>query len=76
MQYLFKPIKAKYCSQKERNICQKVQTFLAVNQFPTLPKDPTDKFPKLKHNTLRKCNKIIDKNERKYLIQNKPSPQH
>ena len=53
MQYLFKQIKAKNCSQKTETYVEKVQTFIAVNHFPTLPKDPTDKCQKLLHKTLR-----------------------
>ena len=51
MQYLFKQIKAKNCSQKTETYVEKVQTFIAVNHFPTLPKDPTDKCQKLLHKT-------------------------
>jgi hypothetical protein len=32
---------------------EKVQAFLAVNHFPTLPKDPTDKYQKPIHKTLQ-----------------------
>lgn len=50
--------------------------FLAVNHFPALPKDPTDKYQKLIHKTLQQYNKIVDKHKINYCIQKKPSPQH
>jgi len=39
---------------------EEVQTFLAVNLFPTLPKDRTKNYQKLIHKTLQQCSTFID----------------
>jgi hypothetical protein len=43
-------------------------------KFTQLQKDPTDKFQKQLQQILPKCNKIIDKQQKKYLMQIKPQP--
>ena len=49
--------------------------FLTVNNFPTIPKDPTVKYHNiLQKKTLQECNLIIDKQKIKYLLQKKPTP--
>jgi hypothetical protein len=52
----------------------KVHTFLAENNFHTVPKDPTIKDHKTIQKTLQQCDKIIDKKQIKYLIQKNPTP--
>jgi hypothetical protein len=41
---------------------EKVQPFLAVNVFPTLPKDPTENCQKLIHKTQQQCSTFINTN--------------
>jgi len=53
---------------------EKVQPFLAVNVFPTLPKDPTENCQKLIRKTLQQYSTFIDKHKIKHLTQKKPSP--
>jgi hypothetical protein len=53
---------------------EKTQTFLMDNNFQTLSKNPTDKFQKHLIKTLQQCNRIIPKQQIKYLIQKKPQP--
>jgi hypothetical protein len=53
---------------------EKVQSFLAVNVFPILPKDPTENRQKLIHKTLQQCSTFTDKHKIKHLTQKKPSP--
>ena len=52
----------------------KVHTFLAANNFLTIPKDPTKKYQTLMHKTLQHCNLIIDKHKIKHLTQKRPTP--
>ena len=51
----------------------KVHMFLAANNFPTIPKDPTKKYETLIHKTIQQCNLIIDKYKIKHLTQKKPT---
>jgi len=53
---------------------EKVHSFLTVNNFNILTKDPTDKFHNLVHKTLQENNLIIDKKQIKLLTQKKASP--
>jgi hypothetical protein len=53
---------------------KKVHMFLTKNNFPTLPKDPTDKYQKTLHKTVQQSNLILDKHKIKHLLQKKPSP--
>jgi 23S rRNA maturation mini-RNase III len=53
---------------------QKIEDFLKENQFTYLQKDPTEKFQKQLQQIIPKCNDIIDKQQKKYLIQIKPRP--
>jgi hypothetical protein len=53
---------------------EKVNSFLLANNFNTLTKDPTEKFPKPMHKAMQDCNLIVDKCQIKHLIQKKPAP--
>jgi hypothetical protein len=53
---------------------KKVNSFLSVNDFKILTKDPTDKFQKSIHKAMQDCNLIIDKRRIKHLTQKKPAP--
>jgi hypothetical protein len=48
---------------------QKIKDFLRENQFTQLHKDPIDKFQKQLQQAIPKCSKIIDKQQKKYLLQ-------
>jgi len=52
---------------------QKIYTFTQENQIIPLDKDPTYSFQKHIQQTIHKCNKIIQKNQHKHLIQTKPA---
>ena len=59
----------------DKNILtQKTEDFLKENKFNPLHKDPTNKFKKQTQQTLQKCNRIIDKQQIKYLLEIKPRP--
>jgi hypothetical protein len=46
---------------------------ITVNNFKTLNKDPTNKFQKSIHKIVKECSSVIDKQQRQFLIQKKPS---
>jgi hypothetical protein len=48
---------------------KKVNSFLSINNFKMLTKDPTDKFKKSIHKVMQDCNLIIDKRRIKHLTQ-------
>lgn len=53
---------------------RKIDDFLQENQFMHLQKDPTEKFQKQLQQIIPKCKDIIDKQQKKYLLQIKPRP--
>jgi len=53
MQYLSKPLKAKFVVVKTVTYFEIVQSLLAVKVFPNLPTDPTDKYHKLINTVLQ-----------------------
>jgi len=53
---------------------EKVNSFLLVNNFNTLTRDPTEKFQKSIHKAIQDCNLIVDKCQIKHLIQKKSAP--
>jgi len=50
----------------------KVHTFLSDNNFHTIPKDPTNHDHRTIQKTLQHCDKIIDKEQIKFLTQKTP----
>jgi hypothetical protein len=50
----------------------KVDNFIEENHMERLNKDPTDIFQKQMHQTIQKCNTLIDKQAYKYLLNIKP----
>jgi len=58
-------------NQKEYS--EKVHSFFTANNFNTLNKDPTNKFQKAVHKIMKECSSVMDKRQRKFLIQKKPS---
>jgi hypothetical protein len=53
-------------------LIKKTEKFLKDNNFTQLPKDPTHKYQTILQKTISKCNKIIEQNQKKYLMQIKP----
>jgi hypothetical protein len=58
----------------KNTLIQKTEEFLRENQFKLLPKDATNKYQKQLQQALSNCNKVIDKQQRKYLLEIKPKP--
>jgi hypothetical protein len=56
-----------------KEFSDKVHSFITANNFNTLNKDPTNKFQKSIHKIMKECSSVIDKRQRKFLIQKKPS---
>ena len=50
-----------------------METFIGENNIIQLHKDPTELFQKQIQHILQKCNKMIDKNRHKYILQIKPT---
>jgi hypothetical protein len=50
----------------------KVQNFITENHMQLLNKDPTETYQKQIHQTIQKCNTLIDKHTHKYLTNIKP----
>jgi len=53
---------------------KKVHNFLNENNFQKLQKDPTNKYQKLITKTLQHSDLIVNKKQKKYVIQKKPQP--
>jgi Asp-tRNA(Asn)/Glu-tRNA(Gln) amidotransferase A subunit family amidase len=51
----------------------KVNNFIKENHMQLLNKDPTETYQKQIHQTIQKCNKLIDKYIHKYLTNIKPT---
>jgi hypothetical protein len=51
----------------------KVNKFITENQMQLLNKDPTEAYQKQIHQTIQKCNTLIDKHIHKYQTNIKPS---
>jgi hypothetical protein len=51
----------------------KFHSFITANNFNTLNKYPTNKFRKSIHKIVKECSSVIDKRQRQFLIQKKPS---
>jgi hypothetical protein len=58
----------------KNTLIQKTEEFLKDNHFTQLQKDPTEKFQKQLQQIIPKCNKIIDQQQKKHLMQIKPQP--
>ena len=58
-------------NQKEYS--EKVHSFITANIFNTLNKDPTNKFQKAVPKIMKEYSSVIEKRQRKFLIQKKPS---
>jgi hypothetical protein len=52
---------------------KKVNKFITENQMQLINKDPTEVYQKQIHQTIQKCNTLIDKHIHKYLTNIKPS---
>jgi hypothetical protein len=50
----------------------KVHDFITENHMQLLNKDPTETYKKQIHQTIQKCNTLIDKRTHKYLTNLKP----
>jgi predicted metal-dependent phosphoesterase TrpH len=55
-----------------KKLKMKVNNFITENQMQLLNKDPTETYQKQIHQTIQKCNTLIDKHIHKYLTNIKP----
>jgi hypothetical protein len=55
---------------------KKVQMFLTENNFPILPKGPTDKYQKTLHKTMQHWNLILDKHKINTYFKRNPHHQY
>jgi len=52
----------------------KIDTFLASNNFQATPKNPTNKYQKQITQTIKECNLVLNKERNKYLNVRNPKP--
>ena len=56
----------------KENLEMKVNNFITENHMQQLNKDPTETYKEQIHQTMQKCNRLIDKHVYKHLINIKP----